>query len=148
MGMTMSSKFSRMAVSQKPPGVCRAPPEGPEFIPPPLVEQIFDGYVDFENAYSGWPARFISPLHMTPNPPARVWTGRAVNGPGTLELEMYYYEPGNYFNFDIAVFHNATPIEQWAMTKITPRSWRPFDTGLLWPDPPPTNGHLRFRILA
>ncbi len=144
----MSSKFSRMAVTQKPPGVCRRPPEGPEYVPPPLTETPLDGYVDFKNAYSGWPARFISPMAMQPQPPTNTWLGKATNPPGTLELEMYWYPPGNYLMFDIAIFHNGTPIEQWAMTEVTPRSWSPFDTGLLWPDPPPLNGHLRFRILA
>lgn len=144
----MSNKFSRRGRTNVRPPVCHPPPEGPLYQPPLWPRQPYEGFVNLLVPYSGWTAQILGTLKMIPNPPARIWNGSITNPPGTLEVEMYWYEPGNYLMFDLTLFYGPSQMDQWAWSQIKPRSWAPFDSGFLYSDPPPIHGRVGFRILA
>lgn len=142
----MSSRFSRRSFTPKPPPICKPPPPPPEWPGPSFDETPWQGYVDFWAPFSPYEGGITGPVTMTPTNPTHEWTGRLVGQPNSIHLKMTWDTTGRTVDFVLTAWSGGIPYDVFQLPDVEPRTWSPFCSGLLQPDPPPPGGHLRFQI--
>lgn len=144
----MSSRFSKPANPQKPPGICRPPPPDPPYRPPPLPQQTFQSFVSFFSPWSPYEGGISGDSPMTPSNPKPEWTGRVEGNEFRVDLTMTYDDVLRRFDFSLACYSRGALYDTYTLNDVEPRAWSPFNTGLHTIEPGPPDGHLRFLIFA
>lgn len=142
----MSSKFSNTSQVQKPPHICIKPPPGPEYVPPPLVLQPIQGYVEYFDPGSPSEGGMASQIDLLPNAPLNVWIGYAEAHPYRIDLIMTAGPDQSWISFDFA-WHVYDVLEDVILTPMqSPRSWAPFDSGQVEPADQPDHGRAAWHL--
>lgn len=142
----MSSHFSSPSPVQKPPHICNKPPTGPDYIPPALPNQPLQGFVTYSTPYSPSEGGMISIIALRPTVYSNTWAGSAAAGIFRIELIMECDVDRTELAFQFKWFVSETLYDTINIHNIIPRSWAPFDSGLVIPKPQPTNGTNTWRI--
>lgn len=143
----MSSRFSKPANPQKPPGICRPPPPDPPYIPPPFPEQTLQTFIAFYAPHSPYEGGISGDSPLTPSNPNPKWTGHIQGTWLRVDLTMTFDPTLLRLNFALACYSNDTLWETYTLDNIEPRTWSPFHAGLYTIEPGPPDGHLRFLVL-
>ncbi len=142
----MSNKFSHTNKTMKPPHICKKPPPGPEYIPPPLTAQPVQGYVEYFDAGTPPEGGFISQIHLLPTGVPRTWFGTAAAGDFRIYLRMLANAEQTFLSFEFDWY--IYDILQFRIEVVDhrPRSWAPFDSGVVTPMPQPAAGRNHWRL--
>ncbi len=127
----MSTKFSGLAKTQKPPAVCKKPPFPDPIILPPFAEQIFQGYAEWYDPEGSNDVQVSGFMTMQPDPVANSWTGRTPGLPWSLEVLMSFAPPFEAFDYIVTLLHHGTFADSYTEPLVLPRSMTPFDSGLV-----------------
>ena len=142
----MTNKFSHTNKTQKPPAICIKPPPGPEYVPPPITNQSVQGFAEYFDPATGSEGGMISAMALFPTGPTDVWFGTATAAEFEIKLLMAANSQRTFlsFRFDWFVYGDLTQTIIVAQHK--PRSWAPFDSGLVTPYPQPDRGRNSWRF--
>ncbi len=138
----MTGKFSHTTQTQKPPHICRKPPPGPRYIPPPLTSQIITGYAEYFEPQTPGEGGMISQITLFPTGPPNTWFGTATAGEFKIALLMAADMQKTYLDFRLDWFVSNSLVDTIIVNGHKPRAWSPFDSGQLTPIPQPYRGRI------
>ncbi len=142
----MTNKFSHTNKTMKPPAICIKPPPRPRYIPPPLTDQSVQGYAEYFDAASPAEGGMTSTIELFPNGPVDEWFGSAVAGDFKIHLLMNAYADRSLLSFEFDWFIENVLRRHIEIDDHIPRSWAPFDTGVVTPMPQPSAGRNHWRF--
>jgi hypothetical protein len=107
----MSTKFSKNSPVQKPPPVCKKPPDAPELPWPPLENQILIAYVHAYYPVHTPPFLFTAHLPIWPTVP-NTWEGIS-NNPGIHNVKvLVVFDPAAMtVDVELQLRQNSAPIK-------------------------------------
>lgn len=144
----MTNKFSHTNQVQKPPHICRKPPPGPRYIPPPISEQIMTGFAEYFQPETPGEGGMISPITLYPTGPPDVWFGTAKAGDFEIKLLMASDIAHTFLQFRLDWFVSGGLVDTVIISHHLPRAWSPFDSGQVTPHPQPYHGKIAWRLWA
>lgn len=144
----MSSKFSGLSKTQKPPAVCKKPPPPPPLIVPSFLDTIFQGYAYWYDPQGTDKIALTGYFLMVPYPPGPDWRGFTHQKPYALHLNMQYDQVDHLFSYWITLTLNAGPVGAYQILRKEARTINPFDSGLLNFDTNPTPTTVQARIFT
>lgn len=142
----MTNKFSHTTQTMKPPHICRKPPPGPAYIPPPISQQIMTGFAEYFQPQTPGEGGMISQITLHPTGPPNTWFGSTAAGDFEIKLLMASDMQRTYLDFRLDWFVTGSLVDTILVNGHKPRAWSPFDSGLLQPIPQPYHGRIAWRL--
>ncbi|KKM94756.1 hypothetical protein LCGC14_1195140 [marine sediment metagenome] len=142
----MTSKFSHTNKTQKPPSICIKPPPGPEYKPPELPDQSVQGFAQYFDPATGSEGGMISAMELFPMGPPDIWFGTAAAGSFEIKLLMAADTQRTFLSFLFNWYVYGDLVQAIEIDDHRPRSWAPFDTGVVTPHPQPQGGRSSWRF--
>ncbi len=144
----MSTKFSGIPKTQKPPAVCKAQPPPEEIPRPPVNERHYQGYVEWFDPHGSDDVALSGNLSMAPNPATSTWTGKTLGGPYVVQVEMALHPGFADYDFTITLLLNGSPVTSYQQLAVVPRVADPFDSGLVILTNLPSQARINCRIIT
>jgi len=144
----MSSKFSGRSKVQKPPAVCRKPPE-PDPIPLPAFDrrQLLC-YAEWNDPGSSEAVATTGYFNIDPTPTPYTWIGETGNTGHRLHLKMIWTPGNDLFRYTLSLMLAGVPADQRSTPPREPQTLQPFDSGLINFNTEPYHGAILCRVLS
>lgn len=138
----MSSKFSRQTSANKPPAICKKPPEGPTYIPPPITLREIQGYVEYFDPYSPSEGGLVASITLHPTGPPNTWFGSTTQGIYRAQILMTANLQKTHLDYRLDWFVGDLLTDTLFIWNAPAQSWQPFDSGQITPMPQPQHGRI------
>lgn len=144
----MSTKFSGQSKVQKPPAVCRAPPQIDGLPLPTFDRRQLLCYAEWNDPGSSEAVATTGYFDLNPTSTPNTWQGDSP-GPGHyLRLKMTWTPGNNLFRFTLYLMLAGTPADERRTPPLPPQTMQPFDSGLVNYNVSPYNGAIHSRVMS
>jgi hypothetical protein len=143
----MSTKFSGIPKTQKPPAVCRKPPPPLPVPLPPIEERTLRAYVEWYDPEGSDAVVMADYISMRPAPWPATWSGRTDAGPYYVILVASDLKPINAYHYQISLALGLSLVDTYEVPLLSPRSLEPFDSGLITFETGQQNKRVQARVV-
>jgi len=143
----MSSKFHGRSKVQKPPAVCRKPPV-PLIIPsPPFDERYWQSFAFWDDVGGSESIAATDYFTLSPTIDPYTWEGENPNDNYYLKLRMVWVPGSETLQTTLSLMLAGVASDFRQSPPQHPKTFLPFDSGLIQYQPAPYSGAITARIM-